>query len=65
MQEVIQEASEKPKRLSVEKCREVLGDDVASLSDIQIEDVRDALYMLGENILDNLFNPSSVCHDHE
>ena len=52
-------------RISIDKCREYLAEDAEHLSDTQIEVLRDALYALGDNVLDNLFNPSNVCHDHE
>ncbi len=37
--------------LSIEKCKEYLGE--TDLSDEQIEDLRDNLYVMVENILDN------------
>ncbi len=61
------EAKEKEeiKLLSIERCRELLGDDASTLSDHQIGGLRDALYALGNTVLDNLFNPSTVSTDHE
>lgn len=61
----MQEANNEIKRISVERCRELLGEDCKLLSDKQIEEIRDALYVVGEIVLDNHFNSSSVCHDHE
>ncbi len=60
-----QEAIQKIQRLSIERCRELLGEDGKTLSDQQIEELRDDLYILVDSTLDNLFNPSNVCRDHE
>lgn len=42
--------------LSIEQCRELLGEDAKGLTDLQIEKIRGALYVLGNNVLDRLFN---------
>lgn len=41
-------------RISIQKCREIIGDDAASMSDVQVEAFRDAVYALIESLLDNL-----------
>ena len=61
----MQEPNKETKRISVERCRELLGEDSKLLSDKQIEEARDALYMLGDNILDNYLSLSSVSTDHD
>ena len=61
----LQEAGKEIERLSVEKCREILGEDGKLMSDKQIEDFRDAVYTVVDNVLDNYLELSSVCPDHE
>ncbi len=41
--------------LSIEKCREILGDKAIDMSDEQIIELRDSLYNLGEMALDQYF----------
>lgn len=53
------------KRISIEQCRELLGKGEELLSDQQVERLRDALYMLGDNVLDSIFNRSNVSPNHE
>ncbi len=60
-----QEANKETQRLSIEQCKKLLGEDGKLMSDKQIEELRDALYVLGDTVLDNLFSSSNVCHDHE
>jgi hypothetical protein len=52
-------------RLSIEKCRELLGRDAQLMSDPQVEAVRDAIYTVVDSVLDIYFDVSSVCPDHE
>lgn len=60
-----QEATKTDKRISIEECRKALGQDGNSMSDKQIEDIRDALYVLGDSVLDNIFNSDSVGFVHD
>ncbi len=41
--------------LSIEKCREILEDNATNMSDEQITELRDSLYVLGETALDDYF----------
>ena len=52
-------------RISIDKCREILGNEAELMSDPQIEAFREALYTVVESALDNLDPLSSVCTDHE
>jgi len=38
--------------LSVERCREILGDKAASMTDAQIEEARDQLYALARIVIE-------------
>ncbi len=49
-------------RISINKCREILGKEVELMSDVQIEAFRDAVYALVESSLDNLDQLSNVCN---
>ncbi len=52
-------------RISIDKCREILGEKAEFLSDAQIEGARDALYVLGESVLDNIFDSGNVVGAYE
>ncbi len=52
-------------KLTVEECRKHLGRDAEELSDTQVQQLRDALYTLSENVLDSLFMNLTVDSDHE
>lgn len=41
--------------LSIEKCRELLGDTAIDMPDEKITEIRDSLYTLGEISLDQYF----------
>ena len=56
--------NDKP-RISIEKCREILGEDGTLMSDQQLECFRDALYTVVDNVLDNFLETSNVCPQHE
>ncbi|MEQ1499809.1 MAG: hypothetical protein ABL917_00360 [Parcubacteria group bacterium] len=62
-QEVIEQ--KEIERLSIEKCKELLGEDGENMSDKQVEEFRDALYTLVDNVLDKYLEVSNVCHEHE
>ncbi len=51
--------------ISIERCREILGKDGEQLSDTQVQQLRDALYTLSENVLDSLFMNLTVDANHE
>lgn len=52
-------------RISINKCREIIGAESDTMSDVQLEAFRDAVYTLVESSLDNLACLSNVCTDHE
>lgn len=41
--------------IPIEKCKEILGDNAIDLSDEQIIELRDSLYVLGEMALEQYF----------
>lgn len=47
-------------RISIDKCREIIGKEAELMSDTQIEVFRDALYTVVESVLDNLDQLSNV-----
>lgn len=47
-------------RISIDKCREIIGKEAELMSDAQIEAFRDAIYTLVESSLDNLGQLSNV-----
>ena len=51
--------------ISIERCRELLGKDAQGMSDLQVENFRDAVYVVVDNVLDDYFELGSVCPDHE
>lgn len=52
-------------RISINKCREIIGEEADNISDVQLEAFRDAIYSLVESSLDNLPCLSNVCVKHE
>lgn len=52
-------------RISISKCREIIGREAESMSDVQVEAFRDAIYTLVESSLDNLECLGNVCLNHE
>jgi hypothetical protein len=52
-------------RISINKCREIIGEESEPMSDVQVEAFRDAIYTLVESSLDNLDQLGNVCASHE
>lgn len=50
--------------ISLEECREHLGDQEKDMTDDQIRELRDALYAAINSILDKCFVFGSVFNDH-
>lgn len=49
----------KAKKLTVAKCRRLLGDDYASLSDKEIEELRDYLDAIAEIVIDTFIQKNT------